>query len=142
MSESLTELVKRRKDWSEKYDAEKKALSEKKKALDDLDKEIIALMEKAEIKNYKVDGVAQVIRTVRVSWNLPKSPEDRAAYFAFLKERGVFENLITVNSQTHSKFCKELLEGMAEEDPVAAAGFVIPGVPGKSAMEYLSVRKA
>jgi hypothetical protein len=138
----LTELCKKHAEWKALLQIEEDKLSEKKQAMKELEYKILSKLEEAEIKTYKLPTVGTFSIRTNTTWNLPKTEEDRKAYFDYLKKRGVFESMITVNSKKHSSFCKQVLEEMAEEDPYAAADFEIPGVPGKSTYDSLSVRKA
>ena len=68
-----------------------------------------------------------------------KVPQDaaRAAFFEYLKVKGLFENMITVNSATLNSFYKtELVEAV----DAGNADFEIPGLT-PSIMEVLSFRK-
>lgn len=40
------------------------------------------------------------------TYRVPKSPEQREEFFKFLKEKGVYEQMVSVNSQTLNSFAK------------------------------------
>ena len=72
------------------------------------------------------------------SYKIPATPEDRARFFQFLKERGEFDGLITVNYQT--------LNGWAEREYEAAKArgdifFTIPGLGAPTITKILSKTK-
>lgn len=54
---------------------------------------------------------------------VPKDPDKRAAFFAYLKKEGVFDGLITVNANTLKAYYKQEREAH-EDDP----NFAIPGL--------------
>ena len=82
-----------------------------------------------------------VSRRTEERYNLPATPEDREKFFNFLKEKGVFEQLITVNSNTFNSFIKAEKEAVEARDPEAALHFSLPGVPEAKTRHVLSFRK-
>lgn len=79
--------------------------------------------------------------SVKAQWrvNLPKSEEDRAAFFAHLKDRGIFDSMITVNSNTLNSYFRE--EWEAAQESGDAMNFKMPGIGEPKLFEDLYVRK-
>lgn len=74
----------------------------------------------------------------RSSVKTPKLPADREAFFNYLKERGLFDNMITVNSQTLNAFYKKELEAATDRgDP----DYAIPGIGEVTIDQILSFRR-
>jgi len=76
--------------------------------------------------------------TRRFSYKVPKTPEDREAFFNYLKSKEVFEDLITVNSQTLNAYAKRELDNAIEE---GHSDFEIPGIGEPSLYEKITIRK-
>jgi hypothetical protein len=76
----------------------------------------------------------------KTSFKLPQDPEKKAAYYAFLKEKGLFDSMISVNSMTHNSFCKAELEAAINDGK--GLDFAIPGIEPATIVEQLSFRKA
>lgn len=93
-------------------------------------------MEAAGIERF--DGeLAAVTMKEKTSVKVPKSPEDKAAFFGYLREQGVFDDLATVNSATLNSWYRAELEvrrasGKSEE---------VPGLGSVTSYYDLSVRK-
>lgn len=60
----------------------------------------------------------------RTSVKVPKTEEERAEFFEYLRSRGIFDSMITVNSQTLNAWYR------AEEEAQLASGVVDFQVPG------------
>lgn len=73
----------------------------------------------------------------RSSVRVPKTREDKEAFFSYLRARGVYDDLVTVNSQTLNAYYRE------EEEKAVAEGAIEFSIPGLSATPYqtLQVRK-
>lgn len=74
----------------------------------------------------------------RTSVKTPKNNAERELFFEYLKEKGVYEDLRTVNSQSLNAFYKSELElalGRGELD------FSIPGITEVLVVPKLSLRK-
>lgn len=68
----------------------------------------------------------------------PKTPEAKAQFFDYLKEKGIFEDLISVNSKTLNAFYKQELQ-IAQE--AGAVDFKIPGLDEPFYKQSLSFKK-
>lgn len=107
----------------------------KKSALEMKVKQYLDSMER---KNYKSKlGTISIVK--EVSYALPKTDEDRTAFFNYLKEKEVFDELISVNHKTYNSYIKEQRE-MAETEG-RVLDFKIPGVGEPSVFEKIRVLK-
>ncbi len=122
------EVIEQKKDELSVENRKKEALENKiKQHLDAMDR-----------KNYKSKlGTVGIVR--EITYSLPKTDEDRHAFFDFLKVKGVFENMISVNHKTYNSFIKEQRE-LAEEDGTIL-DFSIPGVGAPSIHETIRALK-
>lgn len=74
----------------------------------------------------------------RFTYKTPKTPEEREAFFGYLKSQGTFDDLITVNSQTLNAYAKRELETAQEE---GRSDFEIPGLGEPTLFERITIRK-
>jgi len=74
----------------------------------------------------------------RTSVRLPKSDDDRAQFFNWLKNMGLYDKLVTVNSQTLNALYKEKFE---EAKSLGNSEFAIPGCNEITITETLSFRR-
>lgn len=82
-----------------------------------------------------------MILTKRTSFKVPSDEESRNAFFEKLKEMGVFDGMITVNSNTMNSFLKEeykLAEARGEDMVV----YKFPGIQPPTISVTASLRKA
>lgn len=86
--------------------------------------EMGAMLQAAGIDRFEYGGRVIYLRT-RTSVQVPKSSEDREAFFDYLKERGVFEQMITVHSNTLNSFYQGEYEQAVAEGNLS---FKIPGI--------------
>lgn len=67
--------------------------------------------------------------------------DDKQKFFEFLKERGVFDELATINYQTLNAYYKEQWEIAKQEDAASALNFSLPGIGELKAFETIKFRK-
>ena len=84
------------------------------------------------MKNFSGD-FGMVVRTKRYSVKQPDGPEKKSEFFNWLREKGVFEEMVSVNSRTLTSFVK------AEHE---ATGKTPPGLLPPEIVETISLRKA
>jgi hypothetical protein len=85
-----------------------------------------------------VDGTSIYIHR-RLSYTMPKTPEDRILFFNHLKSKGLFESLVTVHHVTMNAYCK------ADREAYVAKGVLpepIPGISDPTEMESIAVRRS
>ena len=73
--------------------------------------------------------------SVRETFKMPKSPEDRTLFFNYLKDKGVFEGLVSVNAATLNTWAKTEIESSEELD------MQIPGLEKSDPTFRPSMRK-
>lgn len=101
-----------------------------------LEQKVIAILKAGNIKKYTSGGVSISLKD-RVSVKTPKTEEDKAAFFAWLKERGVEEQYLTVNSQSLNSLYKQEREAALERGDL---DFKIPGIGEETIYTTLSIR--
>jgi hypothetical protein len=139
--QQLEELCKQMRELDDEIEKDKEALSEKNKKYTQLEAQAAQWLKELGKGSYK-SNFGTVIRQEKWRVNLPQTPEDRDAFFGWLKERGLFEHMITVNSNTlNSLYMKEWEVAKESPDPVDALTFSIPGIPEPKLHETVSLRR-
>jgi hypothetical protein len=109
------------------------------KTLDRLQAQMIAILDRFGRTNYEVPGVGKLVVSERSYVGLPKTPEAKEAFYSYLKDKGIFDELISVNSNTLNSFYKREREIAREEG--RALEFKIPGIGEPSTSTTLRMTK-
>lgn len=109
----------------EKADALKIELTQLNVQIDELEQKAIRYLKALNRTNYN-SPLGKFGFRKDWQYKLPQGEENRQAYFNYLREKGLFESMVTVNSNTHKAFCKAEQAAAAEQGNVL--GFSIPGV--------------
>lgn len=72
----------------------------------------------------------------RITYKVPKEPHLKEAFMGYLKQKGVYESLVTVHSQTLNAFAKEELEAAKLRSDYK---FEIPGLGEPTVSEGIRV---
>lgn len=102
-------------------------------------KKLLAYLKHFNREKFEVPGLGTFYIRSQFSVKTPKSPEAREAFFNYLKQKGAFDDMITVNHQTLNAYYN------AELDAAQQAGvenFKIPGLDDPSLYETITMRKA
>jgi hypothetical protein len=132
--ESLIEQAYKLKAEKEELEAQAEAVGA---TLTELQKQILAHMEAFEKESYKSKW-GTIIAVNKSSVKIPRDPEAKAKFFAYLDKKGIKEDLLTVNSQTLNSFWK------AERDAAIAAGaeeFQMDGIDPPTMYKQITMRK-
>jgi len=140
MSMTIDEMNRLCEDIATTRDTVAEISREKKEAqerLDELEATLLQQMLDAGMHHY-ASPVGKFGLSARTSVKTPKTPEDRAKFFEWLKSIGVYDQTITVNSQTlNALYRKELEQAQAEgRDDVQ-----IPGITEVKVNTILSFRR-
>lgn len=110
-----------------------KALNEQ---IAEKERKVMAMLEQAELKTFKGSRGSMTIAS-RWGVKMPKEPEVKEALKAYCEERGIWDNLWTINHQTLNSMFKQAMEAATE------AGEMID-IPGLNPVEdkYLQFRGA
>lgn len=103
------------------YDAAKKLSNEAHARLGELQGEHIARLEsvgKTSYKNQYGTFSFSMVEGVKID------PENKSVFWEYLRDKGLFEEMITVHSATLNAFAKEEMKGME------MAGDIDPQIPG------------
>lgn len=118
----IAELSNLRK---EKEDQEKKIKSIKEKVYE-LEKIIMAILEENGLKSFKSEEFGEVQTRSRFTVRAPQG-ENKEIFFNYLKEKGEFEALATIHSNTLNAWYKTEAERSASEKKIfSAPGLDLP----------------
>lgn len=109
------------------------------KKFEALKAKVLAHLEENELEKYAVSGYGTVFIREYTSVKVPKSPQERDQFFGYLKDKGIFEQTITVHSQTLNSLYKNALEEAIEKGDHT---FKIPGIGEPSVSKKLTVRSS
>ena len=132
---AVQELWDARRD----YDAKKKISNEASEQVDKAELSLLDLLERANKKNYQLDGVAKVIAIQQFVVNTPKTFEDKEKFFAWLQTKLGHDGFIAylnINHQSLQALWKEQFE--LAEDKV---GFTMDGIGQPMERKTLRVNK-
>lgn len=120
------------------YEFKKKLATEANKQLVKMQMEHIAVLQELDKVKYQSASGTFSYRPEE-SFKVPSTPEDRKLFFDYLKEKGIFDAMITVNSRTLNAFAKE--EGVIQEGQ-GNFDFEIPGLEKSPVVYKPTLRKA
>lgn len=137
----LEELAQKIKEKRAEKEEKAKILSAVNEELDQLEQLAVRTLKELGKSSYGAEA-GTITKVVKWRVNLPNTEEAKTAFFSYLKERGLFEKLATVNSNTLNSFFMEEWEAAKDpNDPMAALDFRLPGISEPSSYETLSFRK-
>ncbi len=94
--------------------------------VDKLESELKAMLEEdGETKLSTEDGTIYLSFIDQVS--MPKDPEQKALFYDFLREKGLYEEMVSVNSQKLNGFYRKEAEAASERGDIL---FSMPGIEG------------
>lgn len=125
--------------WAKKLECDEldKIAKEKSKELEEIKSKVLAYMDANELERFSVKGFGNISIMNRSSVKVPTGDE-RQVFFNSLRERGIFDDMVTVNSATLNAWYNQELE------IAIAAGnidFKIPGIVEPKIYKTLTLRK-
>lgn len=123
-------------------DTQIKALDQEKKGINEtlaqVEQKIMAYMQKYNKTSYKTQ-YGTIVFAKKFQVKLPETESDKQAMYAYLREKGHFDNLVSVNHMKLNSYYKQELEIAVEEGNI---DFKIPGIKEPKVFEYLQLRGA
>lgn len=128
--ELITKLFEKR----DEIEKQEESLSGLNRELKEIESKIINIMEALDMTSFDLNDR----KLSRVSKKSFKQPEDKAAFFDYLKREGSFEALVSVNSQTLNAW----LKGKIKDAEDRGEFFDLPpGITEPTPYTILQVRK-
>jgi hypothetical protein len=139
-AQEIKDAVKRLRDLREslaKLEEQAKPLNEEKDALQ---AKLTLMLREINEKSFKCE-FGTVTRVTKHTVTLPDG-ENKQAFFNYLKERGVFEEMATIHHSKLNSYFNEQREIAIESGDVdAALNFSLPGIGESKAFETIQLRK-
>jgi hypothetical protein len=117
-----------------KKETELKALTDAAKVLHDM---ILQTLEFMDLDSMRAHGFL-FYKENKTSVTTPKTPEEKEQLFQFLRDKGIFLEFASVNSQSLNSLYKSLAEEAAEN---GVLDFKLPGVGEPTIYTTLKMRK-
>jgi len=114
---------------------EKKAVSEKLEAAENA---MLFMLEQCNLTTYK-SPFGTVTRKYRKSVKIPRTEEDRAAFFQYLKDKGLFDSYIGVDSRKLTSLYNEEFEAAVAS---GNSDWEMPGIHEVTITPILSLTRA
>lgn len=137
--EEFEQLIKDIQAQRSEVEAKKALLSAENEKLEALETKALEAL-KATGKDSYQGAVGTVYTLHRMSVSVPKDPEKRKLFFEYLQKKGVYDSLITINSQTLNAFYKSEFE--AAKEAGLGLEFQVPGIEEPKIFESVGFRKA
>lgn len=99
--------------------------------------EIMALLTESKKTSWQTP-IGNFILSNRFTVPTPKDPEQKQAFFSYLKQKGIFEDLVSVHSQTLNAWYRQELDAALDKGDV---NFKVPGLEDPKYVQTLSIRK-
>lgn len=137
--QSLNGLGHEIKILRERKELLKKELGELESNIKELELQFIQYLSDNGLERYYIPDFGTAYVSRRFTYKVPKEPGDREEFFGYLKAKGIFDEMITVHSQTLNSWAKKELDVAIDE---GASDFKIPGLGDPVLFETLGVRKS
>lgn len=117
--------------------AKKAEVSKLQDDLDQVEKQAMAMLEASDKTKY-VSEAGTIYTAVYESVAVPKG-DSKQAFFDYLKQQGIYEEVVTVNSQWLNGWYRKEKEAAIEKGDIL---FTIPGIENTTSTVRLSFRKS
>ncbi len=135
--QELEKMISEYAEQKEEVDQAELVVANLKKIRTNTERRLLAFMNEFDKSSYRSTW-GTLIKSGRYSWKTPKTPETRNQFFGYLREKGVFDGLISVNANTLSSFAKAEMAAAVERQDI---DFAIPGLEEPSYTERVSLRR-
>ena len=137
-SVGLGEATAKAAKLREEIDAMDIELKSKKAKLTDVCDEIKKTLDLAELESVRAHGYL-FFKENKTSVSTPKSLEDKKALFDFLQEKGIFLEMVSINSMTLNSLYKSLAEQALAE---GILDYKMPGIAEPVNYVNLKIRRS
>lgn len=129
-TEQMDSMVSEMSELKDTYDKLKKQSNAAHEAYQEARAKLITVLQEAGKTKYFVDGVGTVSVTEKLKIKTPKSPEDKEAFFDWLRNKYGQEGYLTyatvnynsLNALYNTEFEQAKLDGTADEFQIAGVG--------------------
>jgi hypothetical protein len=135
--EAFEHLTKVMCEQKAKVDAIREMDKEETGKLESLKMKVMGYLEQFGKDKYPVTGYGTISIQERFYAKIPADPEKKRLFMLYLKERGVYEGMVSVNANTLNSFVNKELEAAKETGNFE---FAIPGIEDFGNYKILSIR--
>lgn len=135
--QQLDELVERLRKTREDRDAKEAILTEANKAVMELEGKCVAYLKELGRKSYD-SPIGKITIVQKVTVTLPKTDPDKQALFAWLREKGIADQYLTVNYNSINSLYTNMEREAIERGEL---NFSIPGVGAPKVTELFRLTK-
>lgn len=135
--QQLEALVSETYKLQDECDAIETSLKEKQKILNNCKGRLLSIFQEFNKSNYRTHR-GLIIRQKRFTVMHPKDPASKKAFFDWLKQKKVFEEVVTVHSQTLNSLYKAEMQAAID---AGQTDFSIPGIEEPKYVETLALRR-
>lgn len=126
--------IRELRELDDKISAQRK---DSARVVEEAENKMLAMLDEAKLPSFRCE-YGNVGKTMRMSIKTPKSPEDRSAFFGWLKSKGIFDDVISVYSATLNSLYKDEFQAAKER---GEEDFKIPGLLEETMTPILWFRK-
>jgi len=137
MSELLKEKTGRASEIRKEIEEKKAELKVLNGEFEKLEAEILQIFDALEIESIKIHDY-NFFTSEESSVKTPKTLEEKLALFEFLKENGIFNEIVSVNSQSLNSLYKSFAEEALKKGILE---FSMPGIQPPTTYKQLKMRK-
>lgn len=134
----LSELANELLATKNELDIKKEELEVAQKHYDEASQQLMNALDALNVDSFKANGHSFFTAT-KESVRIPKDEESKAKFLAWLKQEGLFDSMISVNSQTLNSLYKAKAEEALKEGNL---DFRIPGIDEAVTYKQLRIRKS
>lgn len=120
-----------------KKDEIEEKLSELNKSLQVKERQVIEALKELNLTTFKA-STGTLTQYDKVSYAVPKTPEDRQSFFDYLKEKQVFDGMVTVHHATLNAYVEKEFEAAKDAGDLF---FTVPGLGAPTITTILSKTK-
>ena len=137
ISGNLSVLANRLVNAKEVLEKKKQELEELQKSYDETSTQLMCATEALGLDSFNSLGYTFYLNT-KESVRIPKTDEDKQAFFQYLKEQGLFEKMISINSVTLNSLYKAMSHEALEK---GILDYRMPGIDEPITYKQLRIRK-
>lgn len=134
------------------FQAMTQEMFQKKRVLDEIDKtrdaasleleklkqKVLGLMVDLGIKTFPLEGYGKITVRKEIRVSMPSNPENKEAFFGYLKDKNLFENLASINYATLNAWYRQEVESRIT---IGDVDFRVPGLDEPKTNEYIVIGK-
>lgn len=133
----LSNLCEAFQKVKEEIDIVKEELDRQEEIKKDLERKILNVFESSELTNFETP-IGKITKVGRSTVKLPATPEERAKFYDYLKSKGEFDGMISVNSNTLNSYVRQIIKNAENDGRIPQ---MPPGIESYSTHYYLKATK-